>query len=126
MVFKIEAAICILSEVGELWNTCKIPHFNTFNQQGTNKIGGVCVAIGKDLKGPRIYFSVENTVIIDVCGLSETLRVIAIYWSNGQVRNLEDLEPYIVENTIVTGDFNASHFPHMHLKLFSRYYKNSE
>ena len=108
MVFKIEAAICILTEVGELWNTCKIPHFNTFYQQGTNKSGGVCVAIGKHLKGSRIDLSVENTVIVDVYGLSETLRIIAIYWPNGQVRNLEDLEPYIVENTIVTGDFNAA------------------
>jgi hypothetical protein len=108
MVFKVEAAICIFTEVGELWNTSKIPHFNIFHQHGTNKSGGVIVAIGKHLKGSRIDFNVENTVIVDVYGLSETIRIIAIYWPAGQTRNLEDLEPYIVENTIITGDFNAS------------------
>jgi hypothetical protein len=102
MVYRREAA------VGELWNTSKIPHFNSFHQHGTNKSGGVCVAIGKYLKGSIIDFNVEKTVIVDVNGLSETIRIIAIYWPAGQTRNLEDLEPYIVENTIITGDFNAS------------------
>ena len=108
IVYKIEAAVCVLTEVGNLWSYCKIPHFNTFHQHGTNKSGGVCVAIGKHLKASRIDFSVENTVIVDVYGLSETTRIIAIYWPICQTRNLEDPESYIIENTIITGDFNAS------------------
>ena len=91
-----------------MWNHYKIPHFNTFHQHGTNKSGDVCVAIGKHLKASRIDFNVENTVIVDVYDLSETTRIMAIYWPICQTRNLEDLEPYIIENTIITGDFNAS------------------
>ncbi|CAF4993517.1 unnamed protein product, partial [Rotaria magnacalcarata] len=108
IVYKVEASICVFTEVGELWNASRVPHFNIFHQHGTNKSGGVCVAIGKHLKGTRIEINVENTVIIDVNGLSETIRVIAIYWPAGQIMMLEDLEPYIIENTIITGDFNAS------------------
>ncbi len=108
MVYKVEAAICIMTEVGELWNTSKIPHYNIFHQHGTNKNGGVCVAIGKHLKGSRVELNVENTVIVDVFGLSEVMRIIAIYWPAGQSRRLEELEQYIIENTIITGDFNAS------------------
>ncbi|CAF5089683.1 unnamed protein product, partial [Rotaria sp. Silwood1] len=47
---------------------------------GTNKSGGVCVTIGKHLKGSRVSCNVENIVIVDVIGLSETIRIIAIYW----------------------------------------------
>ncbi|CAM4973975.1 unnamed protein product [Rotaria socialis] len=83
-------------------------HFNIFHQHGTNKSGGVCVAIGKYLKGSRIDLNIENTIIIDVDGLSETVRMIAIYWPAGQARVLEELESYITKNTIITGDFNAS------------------
>jgi len=108
IVYKIDASICVFTEVGELWNTSRIPHFNIFHQHGTNKSGGVCLAIGKHLKGTKINFNVENTVIVDVNGLSETVRIIAIYWPAGQTRALEELEPYIIENTIITGDFNAS------------------
>ena len=108
MVNKIETPICVLTEVGELWSTSKIPHFNFFHQQGTNKSGGVCVAIGKHLKASRIDFNSENTVIVDITGFSEAIRIIAIYWPAGQKRNLDDLETYIIENTIITGDFNAS------------------
>ncbi|CAF4559597.1 unnamed protein product, partial [Rotaria magnacalcarata] len=108
IVYKVEASTCVFTEVGELWNISRVPHFNIFHQHGTNKSGGVCVAIGKHLKGTRIEINVENTVIIDVNGLSETIRVIAIYWPAGQIMMLEDLEPYIIENTIITGDFNAS------------------
>ena len=107
IVYKIEAAVCVLTEVGDLWSHYKIPHFNTFHQHGANKSGGICVAIGKHLKASRIDFSVENTVIVDVYGLSETTRIIAIYWPICQTRNLEDQEPYIIENTIITGDFNT-------------------
>ncbi|CAF2106824.1 unnamed protein product [Rotaria magnacalcarata] len=108
IAYKVEASICVFTEAGELWNTSRVPHFNIFHQHGTNKSGGVCVAIGKHLKGTRIEINVENTVIIDVNGLSETIRVIAIYCPAGQIMMLEDLEPYIIENTIITGDFNAS------------------
>ena len=108
IVYKIEASICVFTEVGELWNTSRIPHFNLFHQHGTNKSGGVCVAVGKHLKGSRINFDVENTVIVDINGISETVRIIAIYWPAGQTRSLEEFEPYITENTIITGDFNAS------------------
>lgn len=108
IIFKIEASIGVFTEVGELWNTSRIPHFNIFHQVGTNKSGGVCVAIGKHLKGSRVDFKVENTVIVDVIGLSETIRIIGIYWPAGQSRLLEELEPFIIENTIITGDFNAA------------------
>lgn len=108
MVFKIEASICVFTEVGELWNESSVPHFNIFHQNGTNKSGGVCVAIGKHLKGSRVNLNVENTVIVDVNGLSETVRIIAIYWPAGQIRALDELEPYIIKNTIITGDFNAA------------------
>ncbi|CAF1337379.1 unnamed protein product [Rotaria sordida] len=80
IVLKVDASICVFTEVGELWNTSRIPHFNIFHQQGTNKSGGVCVAIGKHLRGSRIDFSGENTVIVDVSGFSELVRIIAIYW----------------------------------------------
>lgn len=92
IVYKVEASICVFTEVGELWDTSKIPHFNSFHQQGTNKSGGVCVAIGKHLKGSRIDLNVKNTVIVDVSGFSETIRIIAIYWPAGQTRILEELD----------------------------------
>ena len=103
-----EASICAFTEVGERWNTSRIPHFNISHQHGTNTSGGVCVAIGKHLKASRVDFNVENTVIVDVNGLLETIRIIAIYWLAVQSRKLEELQPCIIENTIITGDFNAS------------------
>ena len=108
IVYEVEASICVFTEVGELWNTSRVPHFNIFYQHGINKSGSVCVAIGKHLKASRVYFNVENTVIVDVNGLSETIRIIAIYWPVGQSRKLEELQPYTIENTIIAGDFNAS------------------
>ena len=108
LIYKVEAGIGVLTEVGELWNTSRIPHFNIFHQQGTNKNGGVSVAIGKHLRATRIDCSLENTVIVDVDGLTESVRLIAIYWPASQKRRLEDLEPFVIENTIITGDFNAS------------------
>ncbi|CAF2139620.1 unnamed protein product [Rotaria magnacalcarata] len=108
IVDKIEASICVFTEVGELWNASQIPHFNIFHQHGTNKSGGVCIAIRKHLKESRIDLNIENTIIVDVDGLSETVRIIAIYWPAGQTRVLGELESYITKNTIITGDFNAS------------------
>ncbi|CAF4852688.1 unnamed protein product [Rotaria socialis] len=96
------------SDALSLWNTSRVPLFNIFHQHGTNNSEGVCVAIGKHLKGTRIEVNVENAVIIDVNGFSETIRVIAFYWPAGQLMMLDDLEPYLIENTIITSDFNAS------------------
>ncbi|CAF4976787.1 unnamed protein product, partial [Rotaria magnacalcarata] len=42
LVYKAQASICIFTNVEELWNTCRLPHFNTLYQKGTNKNGGVC------------------------------------------------------------------------------------
>jgi hypothetical protein len=46
------------------------------------------------LKELRIDFNVENTVIVDVDDFCETIRIIIIYWSPGQTRNLEELVIY--------------------------------
>jgi hypothetical protein len=108
LVYKVQASICIFTEVGELWNTCQLPHFNTFYQKGTNKNGGVCIAVGKHLKATRVDADIPNTVIIDVTGLSEPIRIIGIYWPTSQQRDLEDIQPYVVEGTIISGDFNAT------------------
>ncbi|CAF4220794.1 unnamed protein product [Rotaria magnacalcarata] len=108
LVYKTEASICIFTEVGELWNTNKLPHFNIFYQKGTNHSGGVCIAVGKYLKASRIEIDIPNTVVIDITGLSEPVRIIGIYWPNSQKRNLDDILPLIVEGTILTGDFNAT------------------
>jgi hypothetical protein len=94
--------------VGELWNSFSVPHYNSFFQRGTNKKGGVTVAVGKHLRTERIDTDIENTVIVDINGLSEPARVIAVYWSQCQKRDLDDLKPIIVERTILMGDFNAT------------------
>ncbi|CAF4557041.1 unnamed protein product [Rotaria socialis] len=41
LVCEVQASVCIFTEVGELWNTCRLPHFNTFYQKGANNNGGV-------------------------------------------------------------------------------------
>ena len=108
LVYKVQASICIFTEVGELWNTCRLPHFNAFYQKGTNKNGGVCIAVGKHLKATRVDINIPNTIVIDVSGLSEPVRIVGIYWPNSQKRTLDDIYSYIVEGTIITGDFNAA------------------
>jgi len=108
LVYRVHASICVFTEVGERWSTCRIPHFNTFYQKGTNRNGGVCIAVGKHLKATRIDINIPNTVIIDIVGLSEPVRVIGIYWPASQKRDLDDILPYVVEGTILTGDFNAT------------------
>jgi len=80
-----------------------IPEKYTWKESIKNKSESVCVAIGKHSKGSRIDFNAENTFIVDVNDFSETIRIIAIYWSAGQSRNLEELELYIIENTIIIG-----------------------
>jgi hypothetical protein len=79
LVFKVDSSICVFTEVGELWNSFKIPHFNCFYQKGMNRNGRVVVMIGKHLKATRIEVDIENTVIVDVLGLSEPVRIIGIY-----------------------------------------------
>ena len=64
IVYKVQASIGIFTEVGELWNNQRLPHFNTFYQKGTNKNGGVCIAVGKHLKATRIDTALPNTVIV--------------------------------------------------------------
>ncbi|CAF3331934.1 unnamed protein product [Rotaria socialis] len=75
---------------------------------GTNKSGGVCVAIRKHLKVCRVSCNIDNTVIVDVIGLSEIIRIIGMYWPAGQMRGLEELDSFIINNTIIMGDSNAS------------------
>ncbi|CAF4697771.1 unnamed protein product, partial [Rotaria magnacalcarata] len=108
LMYNIQASICIFTEVGELWNTCRSPHFNTFYQKGTNKNGGVCIAVGKHLKATRIEVNIPNTVVIDITGLSEPVRIIGIYWPTSQQRDLDEILSYVVEGTILSGDFNAT------------------
>jgi len=108
LIFKSDSSICIFSEVGELWNSFTIPHFNIFYQKGTNSKGGVVVAVGKNLKATRIDIEIENTVILDVDGLTEPVRVIGVYWPHCQNRKLDDLSPFITGKTVLAGDFNAS------------------
>ena len=108
LIFKVDSPICVFTEVGELWNSFKVPQFTSFYQKGTNHSGGVMLMIGKHLKATRIDTDLENTVIVDVDGLSDQVRIIGIYWPQGQVRNLNDLRPFLVKGTILTGDFNAT------------------
>lgn len=108
LVYRTESSIGIFTEVGELWNTNKIPHFNTFYQEGTNHSGGVCIVVGKNVKVSRIEIDIPNTVIIDIIGISEQIRIIGIYWPSKQKRDLDEILPFIVEGTIITGDFNAT------------------
>ncbi|CAF3665277.1 unnamed protein product, partial [Rotaria sp. Silwood1] len=108
LVYKVDASISVLTEVGELWNKFSIPNSNTFHQQGTNRSGGVCVSVGKHLRATQVQLEIENTVIVDVFNLSDPIRIIGIYWPQGQERDLDDLNSYITQETIITGDFNAS------------------
>ena len=66
------------------------------------------IAVGKNLKATRIEVDIENTIVVDVTGLSEQIRIIGVYWPQGQKRELDDLRPYLVKSTILTGDFNAT------------------
>jgi hypothetical protein len=70
LVFKTESSICVFTEVGELWNSFKIPHFISFYQKGTNRSEGVMVVIGKHLRATRIDLDLQNTVTVNVVSLS--------------------------------------------------------
>ncbi|CAF4229371.1 unnamed protein product, partial [Rotaria magnacalcarata] len=89
LMFNSDSSIGIFTEVGELWKDFTIPHFKSFYQKGTNSKGGVVVAVGKHLKATHIDTNIENTVIVDIEGLTEQIRIIGIYWPQ-------------------SGDFNAS------------------
>jgi hypothetical protein len=71
LIFKVDSPVCVFTEVGEQWNSFKIPHFNMFHQKGTNHSGGVMIAVGKNLKATKIDIDVENTLVLDVIGRSE-------------------------------------------------------
>ncbi|CAF2476443.1 unnamed protein product [Rotaria sp. Silwood2] len=124
LVYKTQASICIFTEVGELWNMSRLPHFNTFYQKGTNKNGGVCIAVGKHLKATRVEVNIPNTVVVDITGLSEPVRIIGIYWPASQQRDLDDILSYVIEGTILSGDFNATvkewNSPIFMLKIISK------
>ncbi|CAF3209572.1 unnamed protein product [Rotaria socialis] len=62
----------------------------------------------KNLKGVEIDSSIPNTVVVDIYGLSEPLRIIGIYWPASQQRNLMDLSNFVINNTLIAGDFNAA------------------
>ncbi|CAF4678829.1 unnamed protein product, partial [Rotaria magnacalcarata] len=89
LIFKTDSPVCVFTEVGKLWNSFKVPHFTSFYQKGTNHSGGVMITIGKHLRATRIDTDIENTVIVDIHGLSEQIRI-------------------IVKGTILTSDFNAT------------------
>ncbi|CAM2706049.1 unnamed protein product [Rotaria socialis] len=108
LAHEVQVSVCIFTEVGELWSTCRLPHFNKFYQKGTNKNGGVCIAVGKHLKATRIEVNIPNTVIIDITGLSEPVRIIGIYWPTSQQRDLDEIQPFVIEGTILSGDFNGT------------------
>ena len=103
LIFEVSNPVCLFTEVGEQWD-----NFNMFHQKGTNHSGGVMIAVGKHLKARRLEVDVENTIVVDVIGLSEQIRLIGIYWPQDQKRKLDDLRPHLVKGTIVTGDFNAT------------------
>ena len=56
----------------------------------------------------RVEVDLPNTIIIDITGLSEPVRIIGIHWFSSQERDLDDILHYVVEGTILTGDFNAT------------------
>ncbi|CAF3339162.1 unnamed protein product [Rotaria socialis] len=108
LVYKAQASIGIFTEVGEFGNTCRLPHVHTFYQKGTNKNGGVCIIVGKHLKATRVEVNIPNAVIIDIARLSEPVRIIGIYWSTSQQRNLDKIQSYVIEGIVLSGDFNAT------------------
>ncbi|CAF4219992.1 unnamed protein product, partial [Rotaria magnacalcarata] len=108
LIFKVDNPVCVFTELRELWNSFKVPHFTSFYQKGINHSGGVMITIGKHFRATRIDTDIENTVLVDIHGLSEQIRIIGIYWPQGQMRSLKDLCPFLVKGTILTGDFNAT------------------
>ena len=108
LIHRYETSFIICTEVGKLWNSQQIPDFNIFHEERTNKNGGVIVGVGKHLKALKVETSMKNTVVVDIFGLNESLRVIGMYWPESHQRNIDEITPYITKNTIISGDFNAS------------------
>ncbi|CAM4802733.1 unnamed protein product [Rotaria magnacalcarata] len=108
LIHSVESSVCVFTEVGEQGDKFKIPDYMTFYKVGFNRSGGVCICIGKNLKVSEVTSSISNTVVLDVYGLSEPIRILGIYWAPSQQRNLNDLSKFIINNTIVAGDFNAA------------------
>lgn len=108
LINKVDASFIVCTEVGEIWNKHPLPDYKMFYEKGTNKNGGVVVAVGKHLKAIKIETRMDNTVVVDIFGLNEPLRVIGIYWPEKQKRDINEISKLITENTIIAGDFNAS------------------
>ncbi|CAF5173170.1 unnamed protein product, partial [Rotaria magnacalcarata] len=108
LIHSVESSVCVFTEVGEQGDKFKIPDYMTFYKAGFNRSGGVCICVGKNLKVSEVTNSISNTVVLDVYGLSEPIRILGIYWAPSQQRNLNDLSKFIINNTIVAGDFNAA------------------
>jgi hypothetical protein len=109
-VYSIKASICIFTEVGELRNTNKLPHFNIFYQKGINQSWSVCITIGKDQEASHIEIYIPNTVVINLKCVSEPVRIIVIYWPNSQNRNLDDILSFIMQVDIFLRHFLLSGF----------------
>lgn len=108
LIQTMEAAIGVWTEVGSQGEKFQIPEYTTFYQKGCNRSGGVCVSVGKNLKPVEVKTTMLNTVIIDIYGLNEPIRIVGIYWPPTGKRNLNELSEFIINNTIVMGDFNAA------------------
>jgi hypothetical protein len=108
LIHRVEASFIICTEVGELQHKCLISDFNIFYEKGTNKNGGVAIAVGKNLKISKIHTNIPNTLVLDIFGLKEPLRIIGIYWPESQRRDINEISPFITNNTVVGGDFNAT------------------
>lgn len=79
LIHQVDAYFVICTEVGEKYSSLQLPDFNMFHEEGTNKNGGVVIAIGKHLKACKVDAEILNTLMVDIIGLSEPLRVIGIY-----------------------------------------------
>jgi hypothetical protein len=66
------------------------------------------IGVGKHLKATKVETNLANTLVVDIFGLNEPLRVIGIYWPDSQKRDINEVLPFITNNTIVAGDFNSA------------------
>ena len=108
LIHQVEASFAICTEVGNLWHTQQIPDFKIYHEKGTNKSGGVIIAVGKHLIASKVETNMANTLVVDIFGLKEPLRVIGIYWPESQKRDINEISAFISKNTIIAGDFNAT------------------
>jgi hypothetical protein len=79
LIQKVDASFIICTEVGEKWKTFKPPDFNIFHVEGTNKNDGVIIGVGKHLKASQVETKMTNTLVVDVVGLTEPVRIIGMY-----------------------------------------------